>query len=448
MRKTLFRLVTFTVLCLALCCSGGESYRAIEIIEAEEQLELPDLWPGFEPLKVPVAIFDGQRTVLARHPSPPKEFKPLPGHDGIWIYDGRHPMISACTSGEIAGVRTALVMVDPAQDTAVEKSAAVLVHESFHAFAGARHPDWGANEMEAFLYPVEDTLGLALRRLEVESLKRALAAGNDTEAQRWSAGALDIRKRRFARLTPGQSNYERGIELFEGTAFYVENRSLGDAATPPLEESGYGPEQIRRRAYDTGRAVCILLDRLAPGWKERLEGGPAVPLDSLLTEAVHAARVSAHEIPDTLFREELLRAEDDIAAILEGREREREEFLGAGGWVLEIVGDDTEKAFWSVGFDPMNLRRVSGDEMLHNRMLKLSGSSGTFEAMDRKVLTKAVGDHPMFSGICRVVVTGLDEEPEIHEQDGQTIIEAEGISACLNIASIERHGKCITLTMR
>jgi len=36
-------------------------------------------WPGFDPLAVPLALYDGQATWLFRHPHPPPEFGPGQG---------------------------------------------------------------------------------------------------------------------------------------------------------------------------------------------------------------------------------------------------------------------------------------------------------------------------------------------------------------------------------
>jgi hypothetical protein len=434
--------------CLAACCSTGDADRAVGIIRAEEQLELSDLWLGFAPLSVPVAVFDGERTFLARHPAPPQEFEPIRGNTGVWVYEGRHPALTACTSGEIGQVKTALVILGPGQGDRADKTAALLLHESFHVFAGAVHPDWGANEAEAFTYPVEDTPGLALRRLEIEALRRALAAVSDQEASHWAATVLDIRRKRFRRLKAGHAQYERGIELVEGTACYVENRSLRDAAAPPFREDAYGAAEIRRTGYDTGRALCMLLDRLAPGWKVRLGEGPTIPLDSLLTEAVTVRMARPYEISDDVVEAELSHAEREVAATVENREREREGFLGAEGWTLEVVADRMEDAFWSATFDPMNVTRFGPGEVLHKRMLTLSGTSGTFEAMDQQVLTEAAGEHPIFSGICRIVAAGLDSEPTIQEQEGKVTVEAEGITASLAVTSVERRERVITIHMR
>jgi len=40
------------------------------------------LWPGFEPQKIPLALYDGKKTWLFHHPHPPEEFTESPEHKG------------------------------------------------------------------------------------------------------------------------------------------------------------------------------------------------------------------------------------------------------------------------------------------------------------------------------------------------------------------------------
>ncbi|MDM7915603.1 MAG: hypothetical protein QUU85_10120, partial [Candidatus Eisenbacteria bacterium] len=60
------------------------------------------LWPGFDPLAVPLAVYDGARTTLFRHPSPPPEFRSLPGSaPPASVFEGRYGAMTANTSAEI-----------------------------------------------------------------------------------------------------------------------------------------------------------------------------------------------------------------------------------------------------------------------------------------------------------------------------------------------------------
>jgi len=68
----------------SVAASPESAPRADEIaralaIDAELQRQAAEraLWPGFDPLAIPLAVFTGQQTVLFRHPQPPPEFVPL-----------------------------------------------------------------------------------------------------------------------------------------------------------------------------------------------------------------------------------------------------------------------------------------------------------------------------------------------------------------------------------
>jgi len=145
------------------------------VVAEASRLARLDLWPGFRPDSIPVAIYQDGRTLLFRHPAPPEGFTPVPGPPGVMVFAGRHPSVTANSRVELAGVRTATLMPAPAGQSVTER-AGVLLHEAFHVFQRTRHPRWTANEVELFTYPVDEPRGAGLRRLETEALRRALAA--------------------------------------------------------------------------------------------------------------------------------------------------------------------------------------------------------------------------------------------------------------------------------
>jgi hypothetical protein len=181
----------------------------------------------------------------------------------VALHDG------ASTSTQIGGVTTATLGLAPEG----RGQAAVLVHECFHAFQGQRHPTWAPNEAALFTYPVDDAEGLALSWLEMEALRRALA-GNPAC---WAGGVLKMRRERFARLPAGAVAYERGTELHEGLAQYVEGLAAG---RKEVRFRSFSPSEVRQRGYLSGEMLARLLDQVAPGWKPKVERS----LDELLPE--------------------------------------------------------------------------------------------------------------------------------------------------------------------
>lgn len=51
-----------------------------------DRLATRAIWPGFDPRAVPVALYDGERTILARHPDPPSGFTALTDRPDLVSY--------------------------------------------------------------------------------------------------------------------------------------------------------------------------------------------------------------------------------------------------------------------------------------------------------------------------------------------------------------------------
>lgn len=296
---------------------------AAVLAEFDRMAEFP-LWPGFDPKRVPLAIYDSERTVLVRHPSPPPEFKK---EGGLWIYAGQHSGMRANTSTELGGVTTATLLLDPQRGRDARKWASVLTHETFHVFQRERHPTWSGNEAELFTYPL-DAGRLAARRLESEAFRRALAAKDLKDVVCWSGKALDLRRQRYASLPAGSVAYERGTELNEGLAAFVENLALGDPDGPDLPAGEHAAEDIRNRAYAIGAAQAALLDRLDPGWRKALEEGQGANLDEMLARALAGKPASPCALSPEESAAAAARAREDLARLFQEKQKLRETFLG------------------------------------------------------------------------------------------------------------------------
>jgi hypothetical protein len=445
---------SFLLLAVALSSCGSPPARTapsaapaqtaapVSPLAVEEELERSatgrSLWPDFDPLAIPLALYDGENTWLFRHPHPPPEFGP--GQGGARIADGRHPALRANTGTEIGGVATATVLLSgrrPARDWA-----ATAAHEAFHVFCRQRHPGWAGDEMELFVYPLEDRDGLTRRREETQALRRALAAAKEGDAAGtacWADLASRLRQGRLALLPKEAVAYERGTELNEGLATYVEGLVRGETGMD-LPADDFPAEKLRERAYAVGRAEAILLDHLDPAWKEGLEkGAPPGSLDERLAAAV-AGR--AGPLPCELSPQERAaaarRAGEDLERLRKERESLRAAFLGRPGWSVVVIAGD--EPLWPQGFDPWNVLRLADGEVLHRRWLKLGNGTAEFEVLDREALTQAVGPHPLLQGVRRLTVTGLPEKPEVRERAGWARLEVPGFTARLKSATVDVSG--------
>ena len=408
----------------ALCLLSGRETPPVAVpvpavLDQFDRVCARPFWPGFEACRIPLVIFDGKKTWLYRHPDPPPEFLAVAQRPALRTFEGRHGSVRANTSVDLAGTLCATAIFQGSSGDA-KTLAALLVHEAFHVFEAKKHPGWTANEVDLFVYPVEEARPLALRRLESLALRRGLAAGHPTGAAGWSARALELRRERFALLPAAASAYERGAEMKEGLARYVQ--WLAGATDPLFPRDEFPTGAIRDRAYSSGAAMALLLDALDPAWKGRLEEKDTARLEELLASAAGNAK------PESFARAEMEREETraaaEVSAIAAARSRRRRDFLEGPGWKVVL---EPAEPLQPQGFDPLNVERLAATEVLHTRFLKLGNSAGTVEVLGRRCLTESAGKHPLFDGIRRATIE-LPSAPKIEEADGTVRLSGDGIT--------------------
>ena len=424
----------------------GPASFAVAVAQTVDSLAGEEMWPGFDARRVPLAVYDGINTYLFRHPTPPDGFVMLDS-GGVFVYAGRHEAMRANTHTMLGDVSTATVLSERGSERDARVLGGVAIHEAFHVFQRQRYPDWSANEVDLMVYPVEDAGLLAMRRKETEAIRRALA--NDEGGSRpacWVNTALRWRTTRYSRLAAPFVDYERGISLIEGMARYVQNRSLG-SGPPEVPRDGFAAADVRARQYVVGQAMAVLLDRFSPGWIDGLRGDGMVSLDSLLTGALLQTQYGACDLTADEQSDIEETAVRDVRAYVAFREAEGTRFRDQPGWTLVVIAADGEP-LWPQGFDPLNVLRTDTSEVLHKRWLKAGNDAGTIEILDRASLTTGAGTHPLFNGIGKIVVTGLDAEPTLGERDGEVAISAAGVTGTFRAATTELQGQTLVVRLR
>jgi hypothetical protein len=256
------------------------------------------------------------------------------------------------------------------------------------------------------------------------------------------------RGERFARLGDAAAKYERGTELNEGLAQYVERRAAGRAVT--LGEADTPAARVRQRAYDVGAAVAEVLTRLQPGWErsfDAADSSSAMPLDLALANALAPLRPQAGPCPAASTAERAAwtaQAGAEVRALAADRARARAEYLGQAGWRVAIEAADAP--FFPQGFDPLNLMRVSPTEILHTRFLRLQGPAGSVELLSRASLTEGrSGGHPLFAGVARITVAGLPGAMTVRDSSGTVLLDAPGVHGRIRGARTDTSGQSIRI---
>lgn len=438
-------------------CSDQEILDEIAFLVAADVEELAaarSYWPNFDPLAIPLAIYDGEQTYLFRHPAVPEGFTEAENGDRReLIYKGRHPAVTANSSADIGETMTATLLVaDVEPGQSIRALAGVAIHEAFHVFQRERHPGWAANEGDLFVYPIDDPELLMLRRLETEALRRALDESDAMISMCWTNRALALRANRFAEMDAQFATYERGTEMNEGLATYIQLKADGRDFIE-LPNGGFGATDVRARAYDTGAAFALLLDRTDEGWTAAFEANDQQSLDQALQSALATSEsdttslCSFSNLEITKFEEI---AQNDVAAVTAAQMDRRAKFDELDTWRIVIQASDREP-LWPQGFDPLNVLRVQGG-VIHTRFVRLGNNSGYVESMDDggvdiEALTVGVGPHPLFNGIEQVSFVGI-EKPELMTEDEHVVIRMPGLEAEFERAIISTGTKKIVVQLK
>ncbi len=406
-------------------------------VRALDEAAARGVWPGFSPAGVPVALYDGERTILLRHPNPPPEFSPMPGRPSVLVAKGRHPGVTGNSTREIGGVRTATVIATPAQ--AVDRTMLAVVEEVFHVFWLARHPSFRPNELARYVYPLDDANNLRALLAEDEALARALEAQRIDDAAGWAAAALGIRRERVTRLAEDVRVYETSLEMMEGTANYVARVSVGEPASRTVERlrTTRPAEDIRWRFYDTGAALCLLLDRLSPGWQERSDRQPALTIVDLMDEALRGRDAAAAAFSKADAAGFQARAAASIADLGVRRQRLHAELRARqGGRVVVEVAAGAEPLRVQ-RFDPISLMVLDAGAVAHANYLTLSVPQGTVELSNPGFVrgtfggtvsvTEAAGRHPLSDGLRRLTIAGIQGVPAVTDESGSVAVDAPGL---------------------
>jgi hypothetical protein len=367
-------------------------------------------------------------------------FRTMRGAAEVWVADTVFAELRANTDMEFAGVRSAVASLSSGAPDPVE-TAALLMHEAFHVFQTATHPAWTANEVELFTYPVRSARLLHLRRLEGGALRRAVIAPDSVRELCWAQTFLRARSERFDRLPTAAAEYEQRTELREGLARYVQGRVTGSA--PAIPADGFRPEDVRERAYATGHALAVLLDRLAPDWKRVLAASQdPLPLESLLDGAIGDMSVRHCGAGSDETARARSMAHTDSVDLARRDQRARDGFDNAPGWSVEIVTG--AEPLNPQQFDPLNVRVLDDRHVLHTRWVIVGNETIMAEALDRSAMTRGLRGHPLFAGIDRFRVTGL-REPDIVESGDTLRVTGDGLTITAIGARLERDGQAIRI---
>lgn len=286
------------------------------------------------------------------------------------------------TAFEWSGVRWTQLLWPLPSDDPGERDV-LVAHELFHNL----QPRLPAGLSDGGDNGHLDTLdGRYYLQLEWRALARALSE-RGASARAALADALAFRAARHRRF-PAAETTEAALELNEGLAEYtgvmVGAGSAADreaAALRDLSAHIDDPSFVRSFAYATGPAYGMLLDRMAAGWRERLE--PGANLAGLLRDAARidvavddaSVEAAAKDYDGTnLLAKETVRERARQMQLQANRSR----FVEGPVLVLDLV-------HMNVQFDPRSLQPLDDVGTVYPT-LRISDDWGVLEARQGALL--------------------------------------------------------------
>ena len=429
---------------------------ALERIEAVlEMAELSkELWPSWDISDTPFLLRcpDG-RCYLVNHPDPPDGSERVrdTGAVDIDVYSVSLPESVPASPLYIEGVPTAVVGLNEAESEAVAASfRAAFVAHGAEDCAGAMEP---VVLMSGF--PV-DPDNQVLADIECELIQMALSAPDDSLDSKVCDFAV-VRRYRRLRMGGQYGQYERRAEFGLGIPAYMAERCrreagdyldrktrsvLADALGEPgaLERCLAGERDLAwyrdGRFRWSGAAVCFLMDRFDPEWREQAAEECVDPFELLW----RAVRRRTPRAPAVLARFDYDRRVADVTSAIEASKSEEEKLFEritrSGHPVFAI--DTHLLASGEVRYDPSQVAEVDANRRIQKRLLKLEYSGGTHvhligmpvaiisgddEFDYRKVIVDAPEEYTLW-----LDGEQMEAAHGVHQFERSLVVEAEGLS--------------------
>lgn len=436
------------------------------------------IWPEWGLEKTPLLIYEaGRAAYLVNHPKPPSDFSRLadkfPLLGPVHAKFGRDPRFNANTSIDLAGIPTACIGYTTAPSEAETPSLrfiALVFHEAFHAFQ-ARSGKEGKGAVEGILlrYPDLNAENLALSQMEQMILYDLIRFEDAPDPERIRA-FLAVRGARARAVGAEFVRGERGIEYQEGIPTFVEVRlleearkaaaanpglgaddpyRLGFAVGPALREADYygrllrfsfDSGTVRSRAYATGMALALILERMGADWKGAALSGDKY-LDEILADLVplppeKSAALLAQARREYGYADLLKIAGDRVARVTRDRKQAEESFRRQEG--VQVTVKLPEIPVELRNFDPLNVQPIDATTAIHRRTLSLAFGEGAFYASGVPVMV-TLGSGPFDIRGLTFFIPGddlhleadfvpVDLEPGIHPFRSSLTLSGSGLS--------------------
>jgi hypothetical protein len=399
-----------------------------------------DLWPGFDPEQIPVAIYDSVNTWFFFSDQAPEGFRQADDDAGVFVSEGQYPLVRGNSVVRIGETWTATSVLSNYSRRTGEKytpkdMAGIIVHEQFHVFQRTKHPGWRQNDGVLLFYPEETKEALFLRRTEKEAFKRAVLSTDNKELAGWALTALDYRKKRLDMLPAPFGNYEKDLQHTEGLSDYIERIARGvDPLNASNMTNGIAPAGVRDLGYWEGRWIAMILDRLKPDWKNYLENNDTLYLEDILETALRNSTLKKQTFTPKEISQLRLDANNDFDEWQLKKAGEIERYNSLPGYRIEI-SSITNPLIIRI-FEPLEIEILPENAVFHRLIFSAANQTGSIRILNHPCIT-------FFDESFRLIklsLYGLQEAPEVIPGEKKLILKYRDISLELNYTELKTDG--------
>jgi len=433
MQKQLFSILL--IFALSAQVNGQHSMLAVDslflngIAGFYEQAEhaTDHIWPGMELSPVCLYRVNGP-AILYNHPNPPESFEKIA--DLTYLGTQAELQLMGSTITEINDVPVAIADYGYASYMNKDQVYAVLFHEMHHAYQynhleGIEYD----NPAIMLLYP-EHPENDAIKLFEQKLLYELAFTQDEDRFGELLNLLFSSRFRREEIIGSEFIHYEKTVENLEGPAFYGEYRFYNTYGSDVdeiklnynhshfwsnLTAPVYGRNDLRQRHLAAGMAMCYILDKHHPGWKEAFYAGGNHLYDFFMaTFDVHET-----ELPNL----DHYRALSGLHTpkLIDQRQSRHKAFMERQG-VQVVLQFESIPQFR--GFDPMSAEAISDTLIMHQTFLNLAREDSHLFVSNEDIAT-VIQDQVWF---VRQAMLFVNEREDIRFEEGRVEVSLPGIS--------------------
>lgn len=185
----------------------------------------------------------------------------------------------------------------------------------------------------------------------------------------------------------------------------------------------------------------MILDRLSPDWKSRLESNDTLYLEEILESVLLDPSLIKQPFSESDIRQLRLNAEKDFDEWEINKAEEIESYKNLPGYRIEInsLADPLNIRI----FEPLEMEIMPERAVFHRVIFSAANQKGNIR----------IFNHPCITGfddsyrLVKLILNGIPVTPDVNREEKKLTLKYEGIIVDLNYAELRTEDSCYFLTL-